>query len=178
MFADDLVSVVAAPSELNFEFDDFVLNSQAYRRVFAKAQSQHVQVQTITEDLIDLSDNTLEIAAAATVRYLHEDLAGLDINQRPSSQHERPPQSRPISPFSQSKSFGLLEVQRGFLAEGHKFGEEGKELVSQSKPATATSKTCARCNEPIRGRRVLALNHRWHLECFTCIVCLVLCASL
>lgn len=38
-FPSDVVSVIC-PSELEFQFDDMVLNSQAYRRAFSQAQSR------------------------------------------------------------------------------------------------------------------------------------------
>jgi hypothetical protein len=52
---------VAAPSELEFDFDNMVINSLAYRRAMAHAQAQTRPVNTQEEpplsDLIDLTDD-------------------------------------------------------------------------------------------------------------------------
>ncbi len=59
-FARDVMSVVA-PSELEVEFDDMIINSQAYRRAMAHAQAKITppssQDDAALGDLIDLTDN-------------------------------------------------------------------------------------------------------------------------
>ncbi len=56
----DVTSVVA-PSELEFEFDDMIINSQAYRRAMAHAQAKVTppgsQRDPAIGDLIDLTDD-------------------------------------------------------------------------------------------------------------------------
>jgi hypothetical protein len=58
--ADDAASI-AAPSELEFEFDDMVINSQAYRRAMAHAQARKRPLDSRAEpplgDVVDQTDN-------------------------------------------------------------------------------------------------------------------------
>ena len=58
-FVNDVTSVVA-PSELEFEFDDMIITSQAYRRAMAHAQAKITppssQDDAALGDLIDLTD--------------------------------------------------------------------------------------------------------------------------
>ncbi|KAF4469676.1 GTPase-activating of the rho rac family (LRG1) [Fusarium albosuccineum] len=74
-------SSAIAPSELDFEFDDLVLNSQAYRRAFARAQeeSQQPERHIVEGDLIDLSENTIDISDVATIREINQDLKDLTL---------------------------------------------------------------------------------------------------
>jgi hypothetical protein len=164
MFADDLISIAIAPSELEFEFDNFVINSQAYRRVFAKAQaqnSQQVHVQNITGDLIDLSES-IHDQDADTIRNVHSDLAELDFSQRRSSVssiQRTPPPTPPIP----RKPVSNLDVPPS-------------PSLRTSSPATTRPKgtrTCFKCDEVLTGQFVRALDHTWHLDCFTCAVSLL-----
>ena len=57
----DTASVIA-PSDLEFEFDNMIINSQAYRRAFAKAHQAQAEARDVDAeelgDLIDFTDYT------------------------------------------------------------------------------------------------------------------------
>ncbi|KAL2204209.1 hypothetical protein CC79DRAFT_1277158 [Sarocladium strictum] len=165
MFADDLVSVVAAPSELNFEFDDFVLNSQAYRRVFAKAQAQNsreVHVQNITEDLIDFSEEVLEDSDTITIKGMNQDLVSLNLSLQGQS-------SVPSVSSTQGDTPSAAPIPRKPLATST-FASPDQTTASVPK-GRKNSRECSKCGEAISGQFVKAFEMSWHLECFTCHDC-------
>jgi hypothetical protein len=164
MFADELVSVVAAPSELNFEFDDFVLNSQAYRRVFAKAQAQNsreVHVQNITEDLIDFSEEVLEDSDTITIKGMNQDLVSLNLSLQGQS-------SVPSVSSTQGDTPSAAPIPRKPLATST-FASPDQTTASVPK-GRKNSRECSKCGEAISGQFVKAFELSWHLECFTCHV--------
>lgn len=71
-----------ASSELDFDFDDIVVDSAAYRRVLTKYQAAHLRQNEALEDLIDFSDNATMRQASTDLSVpefprSNEDLAGL-----------------------------------------------------------------------------------------------------
>ncbi|RMJ09203.1 hypothetical protein CDV36_011171 [Fusarium kuroshium] len=74
LFDADAISGVA-PSELDFDFDGLVLNSQAYRRAFARAQSTaDLETQAhVTEDI------SLPLSDGSTIRRVNRDLVDLNL---------------------------------------------------------------------------------------------------
>jgi hypothetical protein len=108
MIIPDNVSIVAS-SELEFEFDNIIINSQAYRRVFAKA---HAKTRTRNEeelgDLIDFTDNATskhEESSAADLPATFDDLVGLSIG--PVHLHapkipKPPPKVKAVSTYTSS----------------------------------------------------------------------------
>ncbi|KAG7293480.1 hypothetical protein NEMBOFW57_003531 [Staphylotrichum longicolle] len=86
----DAMSMVA-PSELEFEFDDMVINSQAYRRVMAYAKAKTKPSDPQTEDslgdLIDLTDRvTIGEGGTATAELpaVFQELQDLTIHEPPT----------------------------------------------------------------------------------------------
>lgn len=74
---------VMAPSGQEFDFDDIIVNSAAYRRALAAARKQHVpsSVPEAEGDLIDFTDgNTIRepaVNAASEAFAISDDLLGL-----------------------------------------------------------------------------------------------------
>ncbi|KAF4332439.1 GTPase-activating of the rho rac family (LRG1) [Fusarium beomiforme] len=93
-FEMEVVSGVA-PSELDFEFDDLVINSHAYRRAFARAlNGSHQQISLGRDQIID-SD-------AVTIREID-----LDMNEL-----SQPATMRAASPNNTGINFSELDSQR------------------------------------------------------------------
>jgi hypothetical protein len=89
-FTHDAASMIA-PSELEFEFDDMVINSQAYRRAMADAKARtkpfDAQAEHFLGDLIDLTDNpTIREGGTATAALpaAFQELQGLTIHEPPA----------------------------------------------------------------------------------------------
>lgn len=96
---NDVASVIA-PSEINFEFDDLVINSQAYRRVFAQARArfgtagdQNSSEQQTTTAVVDVSvsamtkpsdDSKPQLASAVT-----EELQALSLKYSVEYSHKK-----------------------------------------------------------------------------------------
>ncbi|KAL2689180.1 hypothetical protein Neosp_003232 [[Neocosmospora] mangrovei] len=74
LFDVEAVSAVA-PSELDFDFDDLVLDSQAYRRAFARAQS-NADLETQAHVAKDIS---LHLSDGTTIRRVNQDLVNLNL---------------------------------------------------------------------------------------------------
>ncbi|KAH6886875.1 hypothetical protein B0T10DRAFT_575249, partial [Thelonectria olida] len=72
-----------APSDLEFEFDNVVLNGQVYRRAFAKTELTRTTKSTthVEGDLLDFSETTTamqaEITGLGVSGAIHDDLRGL-----------------------------------------------------------------------------------------------------
>lgn len=183
LFDIEAVSAVA-PSELDFEFDDLVLNSQAYRRAFARAQadSEQPQIHVVEGDLIDFSEtqSSLDNSDAATIRELNQDLQGLNIGADSETQalltgfigemtlQQPQPRTQPrIRPRrnswdEQEEGFSRREIERPKNP-----GVLSSQKPSQEKPRV---RYCDKCSEPITGQFVGALDGVWHVNCFTCDV--------
>ncbi|KAJ4324095.1 hypothetical protein N0V84_004061 [Fusarium piperis] len=152
LFDIEPVSAIA-PSELDFEFDDLVLNSQAYRRAFARAQaeSDQQQIHIIEGDLIDFSEtqSSLDNSDADTIRELNQDLQGLSMGPDPEAQEfgtestgETTPQQRINSWDAQDSVFSRREIERP-----KKPGVQYSQNPPQEKPHT--SPNCDKCSKPI-----------------------------
>ncbi|KAM5352791.1 hypothetical protein ACJ41O_005513 [Fusarium nematophilum] len=182
LFEMDAVSAIA-PSELDFEFDDMVLNSQAYRRAFARAQAEAEQQPTIVEgDLIDLSEPALDDNAdAETIRQVNQDLEGLNFVSAPSRTQSLAP--RPLNHERSRKSIGAVFDPKGLLlppTPKKDSDHEEKSLVHVKKtpdedlarrPTASAPRYCGKCSEPLVGEYIKAFDQGWHLECFTCLDC-------
>jgi hypothetical protein len=135
-----------APSELTFMFDDQVINSQAYRRVFVKAQSEsqppHIE---------DAESDT------GTVKEEAKDLV----------------QSQKNATFLGRDSRAKVAVDvKDFMTPWsvkHLFGNWiDLEIVRSVWPAGTT--TCYGCLRSIAKDHLRALGGIWHVGCFKCSV--------
>ncbi|RSL56832.1 hypothetical protein CEP53_006683 [Fusarium sp. AF-6] len=175
LFGGETVSVVA-PSELDFDFDDMVLNSQAYRRVFARAQadSQPLQIHVVEGDLIDLSEaqSSIDNSDAETVRELNQDLQGLSMGADPETSTESTTlqqQRRTNSWDEQEDSFIPREIEP---QQNPDVPYTYYDLASEQTPRAARIlPNCDKCKEHVGGQYVEELDVVWHPECFTCIDC-------
>lgn len=165
----EAVSAVA-PSELDFEFDDLVLNSQVYRRAFARTQADTEQphIHVVEGDLIDFSEaqSSIDNSDAATIRELNQDLQGLSMGADPETSTGetalQQPRPRRNSWDAQEDSFSLREIEHP-----ENPGVQYSQKLPQEKPH---ARYCDKCSEPMPGNFVRALDGVWHIDCFTCAV--------
>jgi len=80
----DTASVVA-PSELEFDFDNMIINSQAYRRVLAQAHAKSsIEIEEDLGDLIYFTDEATvkhEDQSTGNLSVTFNDLEGLSLNE-------------------------------------------------------------------------------------------------
>ncbi|RYC85482.1 hypothetical protein BFJ63_vAg11582 [Fusarium oxysporum f. sp. narcissi] len=136
-----------APSELDFEFDHLVINSQAYRRVFIKAQAEMKQLE-----IEDVDSDT------GTVREVDTSPAQ---SQKKSASLVRVSREKPIS-------FAKDLVRPSFRTE--KVGSWSDVQIFRPYALVSTS-TCYGCHKTITGHEVRVLGETWHVGCFTCSDC-------
>ncbi|RSL41096.1 hypothetical protein CEP54_015925 [Fusarium duplospermum] len=173
LFGVEAVSAVA-PSELDFDFDDLVLNSQAYRRAFARAQadSQQPQIHVVEGDLIDLSEaqSSIDNSDAETIQELNQDLQGLSMgeNAETSTESTALQQRRRRNSWNeQEDTFIPREIERQ-----QNPGVHYSQKTSQESPrALRALPNCDKCKEPVGRQYVEDLGGLWHVDCFTCIDC-------
>ncbi|KAM0426281.1 hypothetical protein ACHAPT_008321 [Fusarium lateritium] len=174
LFDVEIVSAVA-PSELDFEFDNLVLDSQAYRRAFARAQAnnEQPQIQVIEGDLIDFTEtqSAIDNSDAATIRELNQDLQGLNMGADPETEEPTSdstgattPRQRRNSWEKQDNSFSLREIERPKNQD-----EQESKKPPPEKPRTGLK--CKKCSQNVTGQFVRALDGVWHLDCFRCVDC-------
>lgn len=135
-----------APSELDFEFDHLVINSQAYRRVFIKAQAEMKQLE-----IEDVDSDT------GTVREVD---TGPAQSQKKSASLVRVSREKAIS-------FAKDLVRPSFRTE--KVGSWSDVQIFRPYALVSTS-TCYGCHKTITGHEVRVLGETWHVGCFTCSV--------
>lgn len=135
-----------APSELDFEFDHLVINSQAYRRVFIKAQAEMKQLE-----IEDVDSDT------GTAREVD---TGPAQSQKKSASLVRVSREKAIS-------FAKDLVRPSFRTE--KVGSWSDVQIFRPYALVSTS-TCYGCHKTITGHEVRVLGETWHVGCFTCSV--------
>ncbi|KAJ4182765.1 hypothetical protein NW755_010262 [Fusarium falciforme] len=168
LFDMGAISAVA-PSELDFDFDDLVLNSQAYRRAFARAQSNaDLETQAhVTEDI------GLHLSDGATIRRVNQDLVGLNLativeSSSPRSistileRQESVPEEPDNPPPQQQEE--ITSVRDGTDLPA-------KELPNQSQLASCSERTCGKCSRTISCQFVKEQGETFHPDCFTCVDC-------
>ncbi|KAF5695588.1 GTPase-activating of the rho rac family (LRG1) [Fusarium denticulatum] len=156
-----------APSELDFQFDDLVINSSAYRRAFAKAHAENQKSHKRVEDQAADTDS-------ATPR-------GISSNESMTLSKDTPLGISQISLCDVIEASG----EEGGLSPGsqtdspEKASEEEKNQTvninsSNSEDLTfsqaVSQPVCNKCLYDITGRSVTALGYAWHPNCFVCYV--------
>lgn len=137
-----------APSELDFEFDDLIVNSQAYRRVFIKAQAETKQ-----PEIEEVDSDT------GTVR-------GLD--KVPALSHKN---SISLLRVSRDKAMAFAKGLVGSTFEMEKVDNcSDGGYKPRALPIVDTS-TCSGCCKIITSYGVRVLEKSWHVECFNSIDC-------
>ncbi|KAF5007829.1 hypothetical protein FDECE_5855 [Fusarium decemcellulare] len=187
LFDIEAVSAIA-PSELDFEFDDLVLNSQAYRRAFARAQAEREQPErhVVEGDLIDLFENTIDNSDAATIREIHQDLKDLILGPISNTQRSTSGSKSPSNSIAgRNETDESLQLQKRNLwdepdtnfctRETECQSNQGKEsgLQPQISPQRnfRTFRECSGCSEPLTSEYVKLLDAFWHVSCITCADC-------
>ncbi|KAF5566537.1 GTPase-activating of the rho rac family (LRG1) [Fusarium phyllophilum] len=156
-----------APSELDFQFDDLVINSNAYRRAFAKAHTERLESKKQAKDQHDDSGSAtpnivnfqLMTASRDTPRGISQ-ISLCDTTEAPTGEEGLSPESQTRSPQEATKeerhqavSINGSDLQVLFLSQA----------VSQL--------VCNKCSVDITGRCVTALGYAWHPNCFVCYDC-------
>lgn len=167
LFDVGAISAVA-PSELDFDFDDLVLNSQAYRRAFAQAQSD-ADLETQARGTEDIG---LHLSGDATIRRINQDLVDLNLVTivEPSSprsvstileRQESAPGDTDNPSLQQEEESTTLRDRTDVIAQ---------ELPNASELTTSSEHTCRKCSRGIIGQFVRKRGQTFHPDCFTCIV--------
>lgn len=154
---------VSAPSDIEFHFDEAVINSQAYRRVLARA---YAQTRAGTEGE---SGGPAEESISATLPAALEELQGLDV---------REPQVRESTHDSTTHEKTQLAIPE---LEDTQVGKATEAPRLPSRPRTPAKGVDQHSPESVKSveRKLLTFFVRaspthedriLHLECFTCAV--------
>ncbi|RSL76146.1 hypothetical protein CEP51_010234 [Fusarium floridanum] len=154
LFDTEAISAVA-PSELDFDFDDMVLNSQAYRRAFARAESA-ANLETrahVTED-IDLS-----LSNGSTIRRVNRELVDLNL-------------ATTVESSSLRRVSTVLGCQESIPEEAdNPPPEREEESLNLSQLMNCPEPICEKCSGVIIGQFVRDQGKIFHPDCFTCADC-------
>ncbi|KAF5598141.1 GTPase-activating of the rho rac family (LRG1) [Fusarium pseudoanthophilum] len=132
-----------APSELDFEFDNLVINSQAYRRVFIKAQSESQPPQ---------AEDVAPVKAVDKGRVQSQKTAtSLVTLSREKAISYAKDLVRPSSRKQESSNWTDLQIIRPVLL--------------------ASTTTCYGCLRSIAKDHMRALGGTWHVGCLKCYDC-------
>jgi hypothetical protein len=193
-FTHDAASIVA-PSELEFEFDNMVINSQAYRRAIAYAKAKtkpfDSQAEHSLSDLIDLTDSpTIREGGTATaaIPAVLQELQELTLHEPPA--RKQTADYSGIQTTERSSATGeLVNDTTMVVAEpeevpttclmGHSRSITPTELVRpENKFENSGPKRCRKCGGVLTGEflRVTTKDEYkssklFHFDCFRCAVC-------
>lgn len=135
-----------APSELNFVFDDQVINSQAYRRVFVKAQSN---IQPLHFEDVDSDTGTVkEVDKDQAQSQKHATSLGKDSRGKVAANAKD--FMMPSFLKQESSNWIDLQIVRPVRLDG--------------------TTTCYGCLQTIAKDHLRALGRTWHVGCFKCSV--------
>ncbi|CVK84846.1 related to GTPase-activating protein of the rho/rac family (LRG1 protein) [Fusarium mangiferae] len=142
-----------APSELDFTFDDVVINSQAYRRVFIKARSE---IQQLHVGNVDSDTEITKTKKEGSVDSQKDDVSSIRKSREWASSY--------TTDTGRSQLRGKNSVSR----LNRKISWQGTWDISLP---SELSSTCSACSKRVTGRQVTALGQKWHAKCFTCSDC-------
>ena len=195
-FACDSVSI-AAPSDLEFEFDDVIINSQAYRRALAQAHAKsRPPDQQEVGDLINFSDDVTVREANGAPALPHsflQELQDLVIQEQPVRKQtledvlsERPGDAKLEGQMTEAHSVATEPEELNSRSEGDPSGSPKHTALLISRPGAPRPgysqrtqepsnlrgpKLCGKCGQKITDQFVRALEDTFHLDCFRCVVC-------
>ncbi|KAI1031139.1 hypothetical protein LB504_000227, partial [Fusarium proliferatum] len=141
-----------APSELDFTFDDVVINSQAYRRVFIKARSE---IQQLHVGNVDSDTEITKTKKEGSVDSQKDDVSSV-----------RKPQEW-ASSYTTDTGRSQLRGKNSVSRLNRKVSWQA--TLDISLPSELSS-TCSACSKRVTGRQVTAWGQKWHAKCFTCSV--------
>lgn len=141
-----------APSELDFTFDDVVINSQAYRRVFIKARSE---IQQLHAGDMDSDTEITKTKKEGLVDSQKDDVSSV----RKSREW--------ASPYTTDTGRSQLRGENAVSRLNHKIAWKATWDISLQ---SELSSTCFACSKRVTGRQVTGLGQKWHAKCFTCSV--------
>lgn len=156
---------VVAPSELDFQFDDLVINSDAYRRAFAKA---HAEGQEQKKHVTDSSHGPGVGVKFELISYERDAPRGIsqislyDTIEASATDGGVQTESQPSSIEEAIEEEHQTVVINGSDSQELGFSQALSQLV------------CNRCDVDITGRCVKALGYAWHPNCFECYVSLAI----
>ncbi|KAK3387788.1 hypothetical protein B0H63DRAFT_509510 [Podospora didyma] len=198
-FEHDAVSMTA-PSELEFDFDDMIINSQAYRRAFAQAHTHALVGATHQEDigdLIDLTDNLTfkqEVTSASDEPLPHafQDLQDLVFHETPARSQTKDSVGHDVkvAETNQVETTALMvaEPEDMDVTQSQSRSTTPTLLIRRDEPPTnpppqrpkAATKICHKCSKVITGQFVRPQgmnNQMFHLDCFRCADCSIVIAA-
>ncbi|KAF5714593.1 GTPase-activating of the rho rac family (LRG1) [Fusarium mundagurra] len=148
-----------APSELDFEFDNLVINSQAYRRAFIKAQSESLPPQI--EDVDSVKE--LDLSRENGISYA-KDLVPPPFQKQMSGNWTELQIIQPVLLSGNTHCYGCpWGTTKDYLRALGKTWHVGCFKCSDVH--------CFKCQQPILGDFEIALGRRYHPIHFTCDRC-------
>ena len=178
-----------APSEIEFEFDDMIINSQVYRRMIGHARARMELNSDTVGDLIDLSEPLPGLSVSQDAGLLPEvlqDLQDLTLQEgatRKNTQdtvQETSNTQQPVRPDDNIVSEPEEIQQTAGITPANDYDMAKSEPTDQ--PPKKSPKICFKCHEVLTGQFVKApapwhntlqndsSDRKFHLECFTCAV--------
>ncbi|KAF5627253.1 GTPase-activating of the rho rac family (LRG1) [Fusarium tjaetaba] len=156
-----------APSELDFQFDDLVINSNAYRRAFAKAhtenQKSHKQVEDDTANPDSDTPNSMTFRLVTTSKDTPRGISQITL----CDTTEAPAEDEGLYPESQTGSLDEATRDETYQTAHTNSSDFQGLLFSQN----VSQLVCNKCSVDITGRCVSALGNAWHPNCFVCYDC-------
>ncbi|KAF5595990.1 GTPase-activating of the rho rac family (LRG1) [Fusarium pseudocircinatum] len=162
-----------APSELDFAFDNLVLNSQAYRRAFIKAQAEGQPPQAQDGDTVKPVNKIL-----VQPQRNPTSLAGFSREKAISYAKDLPDLfywlvrllATAVSEMLLTTQYCGLYLQTGYYLPHEENGIQPKPLCKDDCIRRANYQ-CFKCEQHITGGFVTALGRRYHAVHFTCDLC-------
>ncbi|KAF5716501.1 GTPase-activating protein [Fusarium globosum] len=158
-----------APSELDFEFDDLVINSQAYRRVFIKAQAETKQPEI--EELDSDTGTVREVDKSLTVSQKEPTSLGRVLREKTITYAKDL-----VRPSIRTEKDCGTSLENGYRLSKEENGIPPKPLCEEDYIRRRDIK-CFRCHETITGYFLTALDRRYHAHHFTCDRCDIIFAT-
>lgn len=157
-----------APSELDFQFDDLVINSNAYRRAFAKAHAENQE----SYKQIEGRDVNIDPATPRGLKFDESTTRPKDTPLGTSQilvcdAVEGPAEEGALSPEGQTES--LEEATKEGKHQIVNLNSSSSQDLNSSQ--TVSQLVCNKCLLDITGRSVTALGYAWHPDCFQCYDC-------
>ncbi|EXL55717.1 hypothetical protein FOCG_06267 [Fusarium oxysporum f. sp. radicis-lycopersici 26381] len=156
-----------APSELDFQFDDLVINSNTYRRVFAKAHTENQESHKQVENQDFLSDSAMSRGVKFELMTLSKDTPRGISQISLCDTIEAPAEEQGSSPESQTRSLEETTEEEKHQTVNMNGSDSQDFVFSQA----VSQLVCNRCSVDITGRCVTALGYAWHPNCFECYDC-------
>ncbi|KAK4442357.1 hypothetical protein QBC34DRAFT_387379 [Podospora aff. communis PSN243] len=165
----DAVSVVA-PSDLDFEFDDLIINSQAYRRALARARARTHPKET-TEPSVEELGGLIDLSDALTIGQSQpsdlgtpaalDDLEGLVLNG-PLTRTRTMETEKPVETAETALDCNEITAEKFLPHEGL--------FLCEFDYFRRLDLICHVCGKALRASYITVSNKKYHLDHFGCCV--------